>query len=40
MSEIIITIKDGKEVIFYNIDDTEAIEFIYEITEVHDNGKQ
>lgn len=40
MSDIIITIgTQGQETIHYNKDDTDAIEFIYEVTEVYDNAK-
>lgn len=39
MSDIIITIgTQGQETIYYNKDDTDAIELVYEITEVkYDN---
>ena len=38
MSDIIITIgTQGQETIHYNRDDTNAIEFIYELTEVQNN---
>lgn len=40
MSDIIITIgTQGQETIHYNKDNTEAIELVYELTEVYDNDK-
>jgi hypothetical protein len=38
MCNIIITIgTQGQETIHYNKDNTEAIELVYELTEVYDN---
>ena len=38
MGDIIITIgTQGQETIYFNRNDTDSIELIYEITEVYDN---